>query len=257
MTLPNKKNIVAIIQARMGSSRLPGKVLLPIAGVKMLEWVVRRTKRAKLIDQVVVATTNHSSDMAIADFCNEKSISFTRGSIHDVLDRYYQTAIEYQADIIVRITADCPFIDPDLLDSNLNTFINHTPPLDFAANRLPMDRTVPIGLDTEICTFTALKKAWDDTTSEHHREHVMPYFYENPEIFNILHIKHTPDYGDLRWTVDTKEDLVLANKIAHHFNDRDDFSWEEILKANKENPKWENINKNIVHKDYREVDKRR
>jgi spore coat polysaccharide biosynthesis protein SpsF len=257
MISKTEKKVVAIIQARMGSSRLPGKVLLPIAEREMLDWVVKRTLSATLINQVVVATTTDASDNPIVEFCKSHEYQFTRGSLHDVLDRYYQTATAHQANVIVRLTADCPFIDPDMLNSNIRTFLETSPPLDFAANRLPMERTVPIGLDTEICTMEALTKAWEETASAHHREHVMPYFYENPNIFNILHIKHSPDYGSLRWTVDTKEDLVLANTIATHFSGRDDFSWKEILTANNQHPEWEKINNEIIHKDYREVDKRR
>ncbi len=195
--------IIAIIQGRMKSSRLPDKVLLDIGDRPMLQWVVERTRQAKTIHQVVVATTTDSSDDPVAEFCQSRDISFTRGSVHDVLDRYYQAAKRYRADVIVRITADCPLIDPELIDEAVNTLLdakdrrsdlqlptsNFQPPtsnlqsplLDFVANRLPQPwwRTYPLGLDTEVFTFAALERAWREASEPHHREHVTPYFYED------------------------------------------------------------------------------
>jgi spore coat polysaccharide biosynthesis protein SpsF len=249
--------IVCIIQARMAASRLPGKVLKDLGGQPVLAWVVKRARRAERIDEVVVATTIEPEDDEVEAFCHERGYPVYRGSMHDVLDRYYKTARLYTADVIVRVTADCPFIDPGMLDANIQTFLEADPPLDFATNRLPMDRTVPIGLDTEICTFVALETAWKEAREPHHREHVMPYFYEHPERFNTLHIRHDPDYGHLRWTVDVPEDLELLRRIVAHFKDRDDFSWEEILALVEANPELTKINADVQHKDYRDVDKRR
>jgi spore coat polysaccharide biosynthesis protein SpsF len=248
--------IVCIIQARMAASRLPGKVLKDLGGQPVLAWVVERARRAKLIDEVVVATTIEPEDDQVESFCNQKGYPCYRGSMHDVLDRYYKAARLYTADVIVRVTADCPFIDPGMLDSNIQTFLDADPPLDFATNRLPMDRTVPIGLDTEICTFMALEAAWKEAAEPHHREHVMPFFYEHPERFNNLHIRHEPDYGHLRWTVDVPEDLELLRQIAAHFDDRDDFSWEEVLALVEARPELTEINVDVQHKDYRDVDAR-
>ncbi len=178
--------------------------------------------------------------------------------MHDVLDRYYQAAKAHGADVIVRLTADCPLIDPDLLDENLRTFLQAEPRLDFAANRLPPPyrRTVPIGLDAEYCWLEGLETVWKEAEEKHQREHVMPYFYEHPERFNILHMTHDPDYGDLRWTVDTPEDLQLLRQIVSHFPARDDFSWYEVLDLIKKHPELNQINANTQHKDYREVDER-
>ncbi len=240
----------------MASSRLPGKILKPLGHLPVLAWMVVRARRARSIDEVVVATTLDPSDDAVAEFCQAQGYAFTRGSMHDVLDRYYQAARAFQAEVIVRLTADCPFIDPAMLDDNLATFFRADPPLDFAANRLPMTRTVPIGLDTEICTFTALERVWREAKEKHQREHVMPYFYENPDKFNILHILHEPDYGHLRWTVDTPEDLEMLRRIAAYFEGRDDFSWLEVLTLVQAHPELGEINANVRHKDYREVDER-
>lgn len=251
------KRVVAIIQARMAASRLPGKVLEDLAGRPVLSWVVARARRAEMVSDVIVATTDESADDAIADFCQNESIPSFRGSMHDVLDRYYQAAKLFKAEVIVRITADCPFIDPVELDRLLDAFFTADPPLDFAANRLPMQRTIPIGLDAEICTFDALETAWHEAKEPHQREHVMPFFYENASRFNTLHLTHHPDYGHFRWTVDTPEDLDLVRQIADHFEGRDDFSWQEILTLIEKYPKLVEINANVPHKEYREVDDRR
>ncbi len=252
------KKVVAIIQARMGSSRLPGKTLKTIGHMPALEWMIKRASRAELIDQVVVATTSDPGDDAVAKFCQAGNYDFHRGSTLDVLDRMYQAAKENQADVIVRLTGDCPFIDPAMLDSNLKIFLEAKPPLDFAANRLPppFTRTIPIGLDAEYCYFSGLETIWKEAKEKHQREHVMPYFYEHPERFNILHIEHEPSYGDQRWTVDTAEDLALVREIVSHFPGRDDFNWIEVIELMKTYPELSEINVKTPHKDYREVDKR-
>lgn len=253
----SKRKVAAIIQARMASSRLPGKVLTKLGHQPALEWMVNRVKRSKLIDQVIVATTTDPSDDAVEAFCAGKDVTCVRGDMFDVLDRIYQAAKQNEADVIVRLTGDCPFIDPDMLDDLVGMFLELKPALDFAANRLPMERTVPIGLDAEICSFEALEKAWQETTEKHHREHVMPYFYENPDIFNILHMKHDPDYGYMRWTLDTPEDLEMLKKVADHFVGKDDFSWLEVLDLIEKYPEIQEINLDVRHKDYREVDDRK
>ena len=190
--------VVAIIQARMAASRLPGKVLKDLGHLPVLGWMLARVPRAELIDQVVVATTTDPSDDAVAAYCQEQGVAHYRGSMPDVLDRYYQAARQFEADAIVRLTADCPFIDPAVLDDNLRTFLHAEPRLDFAANRLPppYQRTTPIGLDAEYCWFAGLETAWREAEAKHQREHVMPFFYEQPDRFKILHITHTPEAGD-------------------------------------------------------------
>ena len=259
--------IVAIIQARMSSSRLPGKVLLDIAGRPMLVHVAERTRLAKTINQVVVATTEDRSDDPIESLCQERGYPYYRGSLYDVLDRYYQAARIFNADVIVRITADCPLIDPDVVDKTVNGFLGARAdesgtiqplPYDFAANRLPppWGRTYPIGLDTEVCTFSALELAWREAQQPYQREHVMPLFYDQPQRFRILHVNHAVDYGTLRWTVDTPEDLELVRHIFARFPDREDFSWLEVLRLFENEPELARINAQISAKDYRQADKR-
>lgn len=273
-------NIVGIVQARMGASRLPGKVLLDIEGEPMLVRVVERTKRAKSLTEILVATSLEKADDPIEQLCTAKGYICYRGSQQDVLDRYYQAARAYSADVIVRITADCPVIDPLVIDQTVAAFwgygkkmitetdglvevgspteISSPPKWDFAANRLPppWQRTFPIGLDTEVSTFSALERAWEEATQAHQREHVMPYLYENENLFRILLVNHDPDYGHLRWTVDTAQDLELIREIYSRFEGRDDFSWLEVLELIKRDPDLAEINRGVSHHDYRDVDSR-
>ena len=247
----------------MSSSRLPGKVLLNIAGQPMLARVVARTARAMTVNQVLVATTTDASDDPVAAFCHSNDISYTRGSLHDVLDRYYQAAKQAQADVVVRITADCPVIDPVLIDDCVNTLLKGS--LDFSCNRLPppFTRTYPIGLDTEVCTFQALERAWEESTETFHREHVMPYLYEgvqlsavsggvsegiSPRGFKIAQLHHEPDYGTYRWTVDTSEDLEFMHQVYDRFRGRDDFMWQNVFELIQREPELAAINSSVRHK---------
>lgn len=273
-----KPKIVAIIQGRMSSSRLPGKILADIAGQPMLTRVFTRTSRAQTLDEVIFATTTDASDDPAAEYCDFSGIPYTRGSLFDVLDRYYQTALQAKADVVVRITADCPVIDPDLIDDVVKTVVSdqssvNSGRFDFAANRLPppWGRTYPIGLDTEVCTFAALERAWKKAKKPQHREHVMPYFYEgvklitdnrslstgiSPRGFNIALLHHTTDFGDYRWTVDTSEDLEFMREVYSRFNGRDDFTWKEILDLVHNEPKLMEINAGVQHKTLKDIDKR-
>jgi spore coat polysaccharide biosynthesis protein SpsF len=265
--------VVAIIQGRMSSSRLPGKILADIAGQPMLQRVFIRASRSATVTETIFATTTDPSDDPVAEYCDFSGIPFTRGSLFDVLDRYYQTAQEAKADVVVRITADCPLIDPALIDDVVNTVISNQSRVDFAANRLPppWNRTYPIGLDTEVCTFSALEQAWKEAKEPQHREHVMPYFYEgvklitenrsrqtgiSPRGYNIALLHHTTDFGDYRWTVDTPEDLEFMRQVYGHFDGRDDFSWKEILDLVHDEPDLMKINSGVKHKTLKDIDER-
>ena len=220
----------------------------------MLDWVVERSRMANLINQVVVATTTETSDDLIVDFCIKRGYPVTRGSMTDVLDRYYQTARQYGADIVVRLTSDCPLIDPGLINETISKLIENE--VDFAANRLPppFKRTYPIGMDTEVVTMQALEKAWYLADQPYEREHVMPYFYEKPGRFKILQVDYPINYGDRRWTVDTAEDLILIREIITRFDGRMDFTWLDILELFEKEPDLANINAMIQHKTYLDVD---
>ncbi len=265
------RRVVAIIQARMGSARLPGKVLLDIAGLPMLARVRTRASRAASVHQTLIATTTDPSDDALQEYCAAHNFALTRGSSYDVLDRYYQAARTSQADVIVRITGDCPVIDPGLLDEVVNILLREN--LDFACNRLPPPaaRTYPIGLDTEVCTFSALERAWREARQPQQREHVMPYFYENtaltkvsdqlstgvsPRGFRMAVLNHMPDLGSLRWTVDTAEDLEFMRQVYARFDGRDDFSWTEVLSLIQREPQLMEINAGVKHKTLDDIDSR-
>jgi spore coat polysaccharide biosynthesis protein SpsF len=263
---------VAIIQARMGSSRLPGKVLLDIAGKPMMQRVIERTQRAHSLDSVTAATTTDPADDPVAAFAASIGIPCTRGSLHDVLDRYYQAAKTHQADVIVRITADCPVVDPEVIDQTVR-LVTENSAFDFSCNRLPppFGRTFPIGLDVEACTFAALQRAWQESTETFHREHVMPFIYEgtrlalrtpqiaegvSPRGFRIAQLHHQPDYGSLRWTVDTPEDLVFMREIFTRLGNKTDFTWYDVLEIIQQHPELAQINAAVRHKTMTEVDER-
>jgi spore coat polysaccharide biosynthesis protein SpsF len=269
---------VAIIQARIGSSRLPGKVLLELAGKLMIQHVIERTRRAHSLDSVTIATTTDPSDDRIAAFAVSMGVTCTRGSLHDVLDRYYQAAKTHSADIIVRITADCPLIDPEVIDQTVELLSSSSilHPSDFSCNRLPppFSRSFPIGLDVEACTFAALERAWKESTETFHREHVMPYLYEgtafeqnldvaccvlhgvSPRNFRIAQLQHTPDHGSLRWTVDTPEDLTFMREIFARLGDKPGFTWYDVLEIVQKEPQLAEINAAVRHKTMTEVDER-
>jgi len=248
MLKPRDPGVVAIIQARMGSSRLPGKVLKEIGSLPMLFRVVLRARRAQTLGQVVIATTTDEGDDAIVDFCTSKGFPCFRGDPYDVLDRYYQAACLFNAQVVVRLTGDCPLIDPFEIDRTVCAFDEVG--VDFAANRLPppWKRTTPIGMDTEVVSFDALKRAWQEAEEKYAREHVMPYLYEED---------HEPDLGHLRLTVDTAEDLALVRRIYDHFGNTDDFSLKDILSLLEKHPEWMAINEGVEHKSYNDIDRRR
>lgn len=266
-----KSRVIAIIQGRMSSSRLPGKILADLAGQPMLQRVFVRTSRAVTVTETIFATTTDSSDDPVAEYCDFSGVPFTRGSLYDVLDRYYQTAKRSKADVVVRVTADCPVIDPELIDQAVNMLLEDE--YDFVANRLPppFPRTYPIGLDVEVCTFTALEKAWKESTEAFHREHVMPYFYEGVELitanrslqtgvsprgFRVALLHHTTDFGDYRWTVDTPEDLEFMRQVYSRFDGRDDFTWKDVLDLVHNEPQLMQINAGIKHKTLKDIDPR-
>jgi len=237
----------------------------------MLQRVFIRTSRSATVTDTIFATTTDPSDDPVAEYCELSGIPFTRGSLYDVLDRYYQAAKEAKADLVVRITADCPVIDPELTDNVINTLLEGQ--YDFAANRLPppFHRTYPIGLDVEVCTFAALDKAWKESTEVFHREHVMPYLYEGVELtresrtletgvsprgYKVALLHHTTDFGDYRWTVDTPEDLEFMRQVYSRFDGRDDFSWKEVLDLVHREPQLMQINSGIRHNTLKDIDKR-
>jgi spore coat polysaccharide biosynthesis protein SpsF len=209
----------------MSSTRLPGKVMMDLGGETVLARVVRRVSRASLIGNIVIATTHKAADDVIVRECNRLGIPYFRGSEDDVLDRYYRAAKENGAEAVVRITSDCPMIEPEISDSVVRTFLEQWP--DYASNTL--ERTYPRGLDTEIITFDALARSWKEGTKPYERTHVTPYIYEHPHLFRLLHVKGEHDYSQHRWTLDTPEDLVFLRAVYDRLGNVDTFHWRDVL----------------------------
>jgi len=235
---------VAIVQARMGSTRLPGKALADIGGATALARVVERLRRSELLQTIVVATTSVREDDAIIEECKRLGAPCFRGSETDVLDRYYQAAMCHKAAAVVRITADCPVIDPELLDEVVRKF--RSTGADYASNGI--ERSYPRGLDVEVFSVEALSAAWQAATVPYQREHVTPYFYENPERFRIESLAAPSDYSAYRWTLDTPEDLQLLRKIYDGFGNRGLFTWREIIQLMEREPELCSLNSHILQK---------
>lgn len=239
--------VVAIIQARMGSTRLPGKVLADIEGHPMLWHVVRRTQTAESLDEVVIATSTEPADDVIAVFCREHSMDCFRGSQDDVLDRYYQAAREHNARVIVRITSDCPLIDPEIIDKTVRGFLAEQP--DYASNFVA--RAYPRGLDTEVFTFQALESASSEAGQPYQRAHVTPYLYQNPGRFRVLSVTGNQDYSAYRWTVDTPEDLRFVREVYARFQNRR-FLWGDVISLLEREPELAEINRSVAQKAMQE-----
>jgi len=229
-----KPKIVALIQARVGSKRLPGKVLKDIEGQTMLERVVNRVKEAKNLDEVVIATTVSEGDIAIVELCKKHNWLCFRGSEPDVLDRFYQAACLFKADAIVRITADCPLIDPRLIDKVVEKFLSLYPDIDYVSEGLT-NRTFPRGLDTEVVNMSALRNEWQ--TSTKWREHVTLNIRKNSNRYRMADIHNGKNYSHMRWCVDTAEDLEFVRKVYGHFKDKG-FYWEDVVELLEKYPEW-------------------
>jgi glutamate-1-semialdehyde aminotransferase/spore coat polysaccharide biosynthesis protein SpsF (cytidylyltransferase family)/predicted dehydrogenase len=238
----NEGPVVAIIQARMGSSRLRGKSLAEIEGRPMLWHVIQRVKRARLVDRVVVATSTAPADAAIEKMCQENDVPCYRGSENDVLDRFYTAARGEKASQVVRITADCPLIDPEVIDRVVRRFQRGD--LDYASNA--MVRSYPDGLDTEIFSFSALERAWHEASKTSEREHVTPYL--RSEKFRTANIENnsTFTYQHYRWTVDEAEDLEFIRLVYKAFRFKESFGMADVLQLIEKNPGLEKMNSEIV-----------
>lgn len=232
----------------MGSSRLPGKVLMDIAGQTMLSQVVMRLRRAKHIEEILVATTDQPADDAIVAECRKADVKVSRGDQADVLDRYYRAAQLSKADVVVRITSDCPLIDPGLTDQTIARFLEAGP--DYASNALV--RTYPRGLDTEVMSFDALARTWRKAQKPYEREHVTPYIYEHPEEFKLLPVTGEVDFSHHRWTVDTPEDLDFVRAVYNRLKATPDFAGREILELLEREPELVELNRAVKQKDLQE-----
>jgi spore coat polysaccharide biosynthesis protein SpsF len=234
--------IDCIIQARMGSTRLPGKVMMKVDETNtILSHVINQLKNSKKIDRLIIATTDLQEDDIIVNHAKILKIDLFRGNAVDVLDRYYQCAKKFSSKIIVRITADNPLIDPNIVDDIINQFLKNS--LDYITNANP--RTYPYGTEVEVFSFEALEKASNNAKKPSEREHVTPYFHNNKEEFKISNIKFTENLSHLRWTVDRENDLKFVKKIISEIKSRP-ILMQDIIKLISKKPKILDINKNHI-----------
>ena len=240
-----KRPVVAIVQARMSSTRLPGKVLLDIQGQTMLERVVRRVQMATSIDSVVLATSAEEQDEATATAGDELGIQVIRGSEEDVLDRFRQAAIETDAETIVRVCADSPLIDPEVTNMVVDAYLSSD--ADYASNKL--QPSFPLGLDVEAFSRDVLESTWNDAKEPYERAHVTVRMYADGSPFKLLPVTTTPDHHAWRWTVDTPQDLRFAREIFKRFGGRNDFSWREVVALIDRQPALADINGHLRPKD--------
>ena len=244
-------NIIAIIQARMGSTRLPGKVMKEILGKPVILWDLERVSLSKLINEIVVAIPYGKENDVIVDTIKKYSdkIIIARGSEDDVLDRYYQAAVQTNADVVVRITSDCPLIDSVVIDNIIEQFLDND--CDYCSNSLI--RTYPRGLDTEVFSFKALETAWNEATKDYEREHVTPYIIENPDKFILLNVANDIDLSHLRWTLDTKDDFEFIGAVYKRIYPKKQlFLMDDILELLDREPELIDINKHIEQKEVHE-----
>jgi spore coat polysaccharide biosynthesis protein SpsF len=228
----------------MGSTRLPGKVLRKLGARTVLACVIHRVRRFRHIDSLLVATTLEPADDQLAEEAASCSAGVFRGSEIDVLDRYYQAARYARADAIVRITSDCPLIDPEISDRTIQIFLDEQP--DYASNTL--ERTYPRGLDTEVMKFSALERAWQEASEPYQRAHVAPYLYQNPGKFRLRSVKGASDFSGYRWTLDTPEDLEFLQEVYARLGGSEDFTWRDVLRLLGREPALAEMNRHIRQK---------
>lgn len=239
---------VIIVQARMSSTRLPGKVLYEVLGKPLLEYQIERLCQVRLADELVIATTTNDTDQNIVELCERVGVAYYRGSEEDVLSRYYEAATQSGADVVVRVTSDCPLIDPGVMDEVIGLYINNRDKYDYVSNTL--ERTYPRGLDTEVFSMKALVKAHREAREQPEREHVTLFLYRRPEQFRLANSSSAVDYSQHRWTVDIPEDFELIKLILQELypvNNR--FTWLDVLNLLKENPEWVKINAAVKQKE--------
>lgn len=220
--------IVAIVQARMGSTRLPNKVMKPIVGMPMIELLLSRLAYSTQIDQIVLATSTDERNNLLVDHVQSLGYACVRGSENDVLERFLVAARQVQADVIVRITGDCPLVDPVLVDQAITQFKNEG--VDYLSNFAPA--SYPDGLDTEVFSMAALERAWQESRDPYDHEHVTPYL-RKPGLFNVGVIQHSEDLSALRWTVDEPADFEVVSNVFEHFQPNVHFSWTDILELQR------------------------
>jgi spore coat polysaccharide biosynthesis protein SpsF len=237
-------NVVTIIQARMTSTRLPGKVMKDVGGKPMLEFQVERLRRAREVGRLLAATTTNVADDPIVELCGLMGVTCFRGPEEDVLERYHSAAVLHRADVVVRITSDCPLIDPSVFDTVVGTYLDHRGQYDYVSNIL--QRSYPRGLDCEAFSFAALDRVHREATAKPEREHVTLRIHSRPEQFRLGNVACEEDHSRHRWTVDTAEDLELIRKIVGAlYTENPAFTMWDCLSVLQRHPEWSVINAGV------------
>lgn len=242
------RRCVVIVQARMRSTRLPGKVLMNVGGEPMLGLILRRLSRSERADQIVVATSEEPADDPIASYVDSARLPTWRGSEHDVLDRLRNAAVAHGAEIVVRITADCPLVDPALVD-RLVAKLDEDATADFASTSIT--RSWPRGVDVEVSTTATLDRAWREASEDFERVHVFPYVYRHPELFRIVEVQCDRDLSHWRWTVDTPADLEMIRRLIDIVGDPY-VTFDETARVFAAHPELLEINASVRQKELRE-----
>ncbi len=243
---------VILVQARMRSTRLPGKVLMPVLEKPILGHLVERLHRVRQADEVVIATTVEPIDDAIVAWCKQNRVAFFRGDEHNVLERFYQAAKEYRADTVLRICSDCPLIDPDIVDAIIRHYQARQPQIQYVSNSL--QRTFPIGMDAEVFSLGALERTYREATEPGEKEHVTPYIYCHPERFAQAQYVSQKAYPPYRLTLDTPEDFELIRRIFEHLYPQNPaFGLQDIIDLLSQHPEWAALNANIQQKSWKKT----
>jgi spore coat polysaccharide biosynthesis protein SpsF len=243
--------VVAVIQARMGSSRLPGKSLRPLVGVPMIGRVVERARRIPGVDEVRMAIPDLAEDDDLAEYLSTLVVGLTRGSETDVLDRFARAAREAHADVVMRLTGDCPLLSPGVSGRVLAEYLERRSSCDYASNTL--ERSFPRGLDTEVFSRSMLSLADREATAASDREHVTPFLWRQPERFRLHAVVDAADRSSHRWTVDTEEDFELVRRLYTELEPRaGEFEYDEVLDCLDRHPEWSEINREVRQKSISE-----
>lgn len=236
---------VLISQARMTSTRLPGKVLKEVLGKPLLAFQIERLRQVKAVNEIIIATTGNTADDPIVDLCVELGASYYRGSEDDVLARFYYAASQANADVVIRVTSDCPLIDPAIVEQIIKMYTDNS--FDYVSNTIV--RTYPRGMDIEVFSYNALAEAFHEAELQPEREHVTPFIYNRPERYKLGIVQDSQDNSSYRWTVDTVEDFTLIKEIIKYIYPQNrNFTMQDCLQAYKQNPHWLSINAHIEQK---------